>query len=638
MDVNLCKCMGIQICRGIGRMRSPGRVSCAPRHTGEPGHGEEGRSSAVPWQLSTDITSSEVKEYNTMNMAYKSSGALPSSMDKCEELVGFAVKRLLGANTVPGRRNRYGKEYSQRDKDIETVGIVDDVIRVSGEGEEGEQFLLRVVNPVESSEDQTRASSMCRDDVTTGTSGFNELDDDDADDEYNCLRDMVVVVEEEHLIPLVESIVPRVDMKKEVVYIDPPIGLLDLGKRRAQIEIIRHKLKPIAEELSEKKKSSSLVMPTRRELEESGRRDLVRLITKNGGFLEVAQSLNFRSYRRPPGYWEDENVLDRELSMFVAANWVQFEADIQLQHDGDSEEGNDDYIDAFAQHLLTLSKEESQEMKNDKKDGENSGKEGEYVDEIGNSRSNHDHSRYWFNTVTRRMRWDPPILPQVVELDDEGSELFTDTDDDRAMPSRSAVLAAGRYDLHAAIVAAGGYGQVAEFLNRWPAWPPTERLKNIDVLRDEIEEFMEEHDLSDEIMPTAAEFLDLGRPDIHQGILRAGGYRKAAGKLGYTTRRKQRGHWKDFELFCKELSLYIQQKAISLDQEPRMPTHEELRREGRHDLRHALQKYGSKQVSERLCVPMNRRGGKSRVDKKFRKELEEEFQKQAEGINGLNLK
>eukprot|EP00890_Picochlorum_soloecismus_P004359 jgi/Picsp_1/4924/NSC_02288-R1_protein len=631
MDAKICNWMKLKICRGTGRIGSPVRVLCTSRYTGE--FGNEGQSSAVPWQLST-----EIQGYNNTSVGYKGYGTLPSSMLMCEELVGFSVKRLLG-DAVPGRI-QYGKKKSQRNEKSEIVGIVDDVIRVSGDGDEGEQFLLRVVNPVESpfSDHQTLTSSPCQGDVATNGDGC------DGNENNNNPHALVVVVEEEHLIPLVESIVPRIDMKKEVVYIDPPVGLLDLGKRRAQIEIIRHKLKPIAEELSQEKKSNTLFMPTRRKLEELGRRDLVRLITKNGGFLEVAQSLNFRSYRRPPGYWEDENVLDRELSMFVAANWVQFEADIQSRYSGvrddDSEESDDDHIDMFAQHLLKLSNRESQNVINYTADEKNSGKEyvtgEEFANAINgpNKRSNHEHSTYWFNTVTRRMRWDPPILPQLVALDDEGSELFTDTEDDRAMPSRSAVLAAGRYDLHAAIVAAGGYGQVAEYLSRWPAWPPTERLKNMDVLKDEIEEFMEEHDLPEEIMPTAAEFLDLGRPDIHQGVLRAGGYRKTAEKLGYTTRRKERGHWKDFELFCKELSLYIEQKAMSQDQEPRMPTHEELRREGRHDLRHALQKYGSKQVAERLGVPMSRRGGRSRVDKKFRKELEEEFQKQAQRMKG----
>lgn len=66
-------------------------------------------------------------------------------------------------------------------------------------------------------------------------------------------------------------------------------------------------------------------MPTRRQLEEAGRKDLVRLIIAAGGFLDVATTLGFRSARRPPGYWENESNLDRELSMFVAAHWIKFE-------------------------------------------------------------------------------------------------------------------------------------------------------------------------------------------------------------------------------------------------------------------------------------------------------------------------
>jgi hypothetical protein len=33
--------------------------------------------------------------------------------------------------------------------------------------------------------------------------------------------------------------------------------------------------------------------------------------------------LNFRTRRRPAGYWDDEGVLDFELEGFVAASWTE---------------------------------------------------------------------------------------------------------------------------------------------------------------------------------------------------------------------------------------------------------------------------------------------------------------------------
>jgi hypothetical protein len=65
-------------------------------------------------------------------------------------------------------------------------------------------------------------------------------------------------------------------------------------------------------------------MPTRAALVAAGRSDLARCVVRAGGFLEVAQALGLRSRRRPPGWWEDEANLDRELSLFVAAHWARF--------------------------------------------------------------------------------------------------------------------------------------------------------------------------------------------------------------------------------------------------------------------------------------------------------------------------
>lgn len=44
---------------------------------------------------------------------------------------------------------------------------------------------------------------------------------------------------EEHLVPLVRSIVPRIDPGTRTLHVQPPEGLLDLGRRRALVERIR---------------------------------------------------------------------------------------------------------------------------------------------------------------------------------------------------------------------------------------------------------------------------------------------------------------------------------------------------------------------------------------------------------------
>jgi hypothetical protein len=48
-----------------------------------------------------------------------------------------------------------------------------------------------------------------------------------------------------------------------------------------------------------------------------------------------------------------------------------------------------------------------------------------------------------------------------IALDDLGSFLMVDDEENRAMPSRQAVMAAGRYDLHHAVQYHGGYRAVS---------------------------------------------------------------------------------------------------------------------------------------------------------------------------------
>ena len=69
------------------------------------------------------------------------------------------------------------------------------------------------------------------------------------------------------------------------------------------------------------------------------------------------------------------------------------------------------------------------------------------------------------------MQWEQPQEPETIPLDDAGSVIFVDDDADRVMPSRSAVLAAGRFDLHHGIMYQGGYQETAKVLDRPHTWP-----------------------------------------------------------------------------------------------------------------------------------------------------------------------
>jgi hypothetical protein len=43
--------------------------------------------------------------------------------------------------------------------------------------------------------------------------------------------------------------------------------------------------------------------------------------------LQVAEGLQLRSRRRPPGFWDNEDALDRELGRFITSAWTQHNVD-----------------------------------------------------------------------------------------------------------------------------------------------------------------------------------------------------------------------------------------------------------------------------------------------------------------------
>ena len=42
---------------------------------------------------------------------------------------------------------------------------------------------------------------------------------------------------------------------------------------------------------------------------------------------QVAEGLQLRSRRRPAGFWDNEDALDRELSRFITSAWTQHRVD-----------------------------------------------------------------------------------------------------------------------------------------------------------------------------------------------------------------------------------------------------------------------------------------------------------------------
>ncbi len=67
----------------------------------------------------------------------------------------------------------------------------------------------------------------------------------------------------------------------------------------------------------------------------------------------------------------------------------------------------------------------------------------------------------------------------------------------------------------------------------------------------------------------------------------AGGFHAVAERLGFKTQRRERAAMRDADVAAAALAEFLQQLPRSF--RARMPTHEQLRAAGRHDLRYALQ-------------------------------------------------
>ncbi|KAL4854923.1 Hexokinase-1 [Chlorella vulgaris] len=427
---------------------------------------------------------------------------------------GVRAKKLLGFNAV---------DLSNKEAQI---GVVEDVL----EGEAGAQPLLVV-------------RAQCAGQAGAGS-------------------------REEHFIPYVPQIVPRVDLVAGVVYVQPPRGLLELGRQQAQLDYLRQELEPFTrpKPLSVLERMGLHTMPTSAQLVAAGRRDLSDAVKEAGGFLEVAQALGLRSQRKPAGYWEDGMNLDQELTLFVAAHWSKF------------------------------------------KDPES-------------------HQSYWYNQITHRVSWEEPVLPQRIEIDDEGGYIMTEAEEDRVMPSRSAVHSAGRYDLHHAIMSHGGYLETGQELDRRPSWPPSQHLDSLSTLRQELRGFLSETRLA---------------------IVKRGGISATAAALGWATHRRRRHEWDDAAVVANELRQFIwntqfptaaqdghatqqgkQRRAIAAGSaaqqrhkhsrtEPlpagaKMPTHRQLAEAERLDLRYALQQHGSAKIAGMLGIETSTRGAHRRT-------------------------
>ncbi|GAX80006.1 hypothetical protein CEUSTIGMA_g7445.t1 [Chlamydomonas eustigma] len=424
---------------------------------------------------------------------------------------------------------------------------------------------------------------------------------------------------EEHIIPLNEHFVQSVDLQREVIEVQLPRGFLSLGRRSLYLGYLAQQLPQFAHKQEQQQPGLAragciemLCMPTRKALQEAGRKDLVDLVLKCGGFSEVAVELGMRSKRRPAGYWDNPEHLDAELRAFIASQWVQLERPSESDQPG---------------------------------------------------------KLYFYNQVSGRI---VSRLPGGSSLQDVRGLAERENAHDRVMPSSNMLMEVGRYDLHHAIVSQGGYLSVGHLLERRPPregrepiihskqelieeilWFVQQQKKEREQQSDEAEyleaspcqaradETLEEDEAAEPnvmtaksaFMPTEREFLDSDRADIISAIRRYGGYKVVSELMGLQIHRRPRAFWKDINNVVEEVKSFVSSLKASSEEdeeglqdsgksveagghslvgidfkEYRLPTQKMLIEAGRQDLLYAIQLHGHETVARRCGMKVERRG------------------------------
>jgi hypothetical protein len=119
---------------------------------------------------------------------------------------------------------------------------------------------------------------------------------------------------ESHLVPLVEAYVEAFDEEKNMVLTRLPKGFLDLGRRQLILDHLGQELALLSIEKA---------MPSRAELIDMGRSDLLPLIAKAGGFSSTAAEIGLKwRGKKQNGYWEDPSNLDKEIEQLINSSWL----------------------------------------------------------------------------------------------------------------------------------------------------------------------------------------------------------------------------------------------------------------------------------------------------------------------------
>eukprot|EP00899_Mesostigma_viride_P025286 jgi/Mesvir1/5942/Mv00706-RA.2 len=376
------------------------------------------------------------------------------------------------------------------------------------------------------------------------------------------------------LVPLVADIVPLVDVSARCLHILPPEGLLEMADWKATMTVLNEELMTfcsqrdgqengerhereghemgwdgrygcglgwegresgtpggqlhggratrgasgVRERPGWRPQQAAPLMPTEAELQAAGKYELVKMIKFAGGFSSVAQTLGLRWKRRPAGYWDDLENVEREIDMFVRACWTEHVEDetgekyffntatltfawsLPWLHDS---HGVTNHHGGHGSSATSVRSTSDGASSHDEEDGSEGG-----GGEADASEYEPEGSREPEGSVP--MLGGKPILP-----------------------TRACIQSAGRFDLHHAINAHGGYHAVRKALGRCP--PPRRTLFTQDAFEMEVADVMKAEAI--DRFPTVAELIEHDRGELLQEIKRRGGIACVARQMALASAR-----------------------------------------------------------------------------------------------------
>lgn len=405
------------------------------------------------------------------------------------------------------------------------------------------------------------------------------------------------------------DLVGQITEKGDVYYFAKRLGYEVNQKPRdywKNWENLRNELLPICKNIGR--------LPSSNYLRGIGRSDLDVAINRIwGGGAKVAAKLGYHTQKKPFGYWDDWQIIKKELSpLYVRIGKMPSQSYLNSIGKGDLAAAISQRWEGFHKVAAKLGYASKQKPKGYWNKWSNLKGEllpickklgkmpvGDYLKQIGRNDLRHAIIIYGGGPakVAKKLGYDAATKPKGYwnKWKNLRNEILPICRKIGKMPSGEYLRKAGRADLDAALYKNwGGSVKVAKRLGYTLSQKPREYWKNWGNLKNELLPICRKVGR----MPTSDYFRKIGRTDLNTAINENwGGKLKVAERLGYAVSQKPAGYWKAWENIERELSPICKKLG-------KMPTKAYLKRIGKSYLDAAIvQNWGGiREVSKRLGI------------------------------------